>query len=227
MTGSRQNAVKGNSGSAKPKRASTEAAAKNSGRCGWAGSDPLYIDYHDKEWGLPQADDRILFEKLVLEGFQAGLSWITILRKRDNFRRAFHQFDASKIAGYGKRDITRLMNDETIVRNRLKIEAAIANAKAYLALTSRQSFASFIWDFLPDGPIINARQSMADVPAATELSTTISKALKARGFRFVGPTTVYAFMQSMGLVNDHLTSCRRYRPCASLQRNFRPPEKLP
>ena len=192
-------------------------------RCAWTGDDPLYIQYHDNEWGVPCADDQELFEKLVLEGFQSGLSWITILRKRDNFRKAFHSFKPEKIARYTKRDITRLMNDAGIVRNRLKIEATIDNAKAFLALTERQSFASFLWGFMADGPLVHARNSMADVPAQTELSRSISKALKREGFRFVGPTTVYAFMQSMGFVNDHIRTCPQHKTCSQLQRKFKRP----
>lgn len=192
-------------------------------RCPWAGTDPLYARYHDEEWGVPKADDRALFEKLVLEGFQSGLSWITILRKRENFRRAFDGFDPEKIARYGAKDIERLLADPGIVRNRLKVEATIDNARAYLKLAGRQSFASFLWAFLPDGPIINRRGGMDKVPATTEHSLRISKALKKEGFRFVGPTTVYAFMQSVGMVNDHLTSCHRHGPCAELQRAFKLP----
>lgn len=172
---------------------------------------------------MPKADDRALFEKLVLEGFQSGLSWITILRKRENFRRAFDGFDPEKIARYGAKDIERLLADPGIVRNRLKVEATIDNARAYLKLAERQSFASFLWAFLPDGPIINRRGGMDKVPATTEHSLRISKALKKEGFRFVGPTTVYAFMQSVGMVNDHLTSCHRHGPCAELQRAFKLP----
>lgn len=189
-------------------------------RCSWAGSDPLYIRYHDEEWGVPKADSRALFEKLVLEGFQSGLSWITILRKRENFRRAFDGFDPEKIARYRDADVRRLMTDPGIVRNRLKIEATIENARAFLKLAEKQSFASFLWSFLPDGPIVNSRSSLDQVPATTDISLRISKALKKEGFRFVGPTTVYAFMQSVGMVNDHLRSCHRHAACAELQRKF-------
>lgn len=200
-------------------------ALADPGRCDWAGHDPQYIDYHDNEWGLPQKDDAVLFEKLNLEAFQAGLSWLTILRKRENFRKAFHQFDAARIARYTTKDVERLMNDEGIVRNRLKIEATIANAKALLALQKEQSFASFLWNFFPDGPIINAHAAMASVQAATEHSKDISKALKKRGFRFVGPTTVYAFMQSMGFVNDHMVTCRQYETCKRAQLKFKRPKR--
>lgn len=190
-------------------------------RCPWAGDDPLYIRYHDEEWGVPHDDSARLFEKLVLEGFQSGLSWITILRKRENFRRAFHGFDAVRIARYGKKDIDRLLADEGIVRNRLKIEATIDNARAYLALSERQSLSHFIWGLLGSKPQINAFRAMTDVPAATESSQRLSKALKAEGFRFVGPTTIYAFMQSCGMVNDHLVTCHRHKPCARLQTGFK------
>jgi len=193
-------------------------------RCPWAGvADPLYACYHDEEWGVPKADSRALFEKLVLEGFQSGLSWITILRKRDNFRRAFEDFDPQRIARYDASDVARLMADTGIVRNRLKIEAAIDNAKAYLNLAGSQPLAEFLWSFLPDGPIVNRRSSIDQVPPSTDLSLRISKALKAKGFRFVGPTTVYAFMQSTGMVNDHLVTCHRHAACAELQRKFQPP----
>ena len=203
----------------------TKTALKKSSitRCDWVGNNELYEKYHDAEWGVPHADDRLMFEKLTLESFQSGLSWITILKKRDNFRKAFHNFDARKIARYGDKDFDRLMNDAGIVRNRLKIEATISNAKVFLELTKRQSFASFLWGFMQDGPLIHKRKTMSEVPGQTELSKEISKALKKEGFRFVGPTTVYAFMQSMGMVNDHTVSCARYKPCAKLQRAFKRP----
>ncbi len=195
-------------------------------RCPWPGIEQeIYARYHDEEWGVPLTDDRALFEKLVLEGFQSGLSWLTILKKRENFRRAFHGFDAKQIARYGERDVARLMADAGIVRNRLKIEATIDNAKAVLALSRRQSLSSFLWGFLENGPIQNRLASFKDAPAHTDLSRRISKALKAEGFRFVGPTTIYAFMQSAGMVNDHLVSCPRYRPCRDLQLAMtRPPQ---
>jgi DNA-3-methyladenine glycosylase I len=195
-------------------------------RCPWAGiGDAEYARYHDEEWGVPHADDRRLFEKLVLEGFQSGLSWRTILAKRENFRRAFADFDAARIARFTAKDKARLMADAGIVRNRLKIEATIDNARAYLALAERQSLASFLWGFLDGRPIIHERRTMKDVPAVTEQSTQISKALKKHDFRFVGPTTVYAFMQSTGMVNDHLAACHRHAACARLQRAFRPPTR--
>jgi DNA-3-methyladenine glycosylase I len=199
--------------------------AKTVVRCPWTGiDDPVYARYHDEEWGVPHADDLRLFEKLVLEGFQSGLSWLTILKKRDNFRRAFHGFDPERIARYGARDRARLMGDAGIVRNRLKIDATIDNAKAYLALRERSSLAAFLWSFVDGNPIQSDARSMSELLAATEQSKRISKALKAEGFRFVGPTTVYAFMQSVGMVNDHLVTCHRHAPCARLQKAFKPPK---
>jgi DNA-3-methyladenine glycosylase I len=193
-------------------------------RCPWIGiAAPEYARYHDEEWGVPKTDDRALFEKLVLEGFQSGLSWLTILRKRDNFRKAFDGFRPERIARYGARDIARLMGDEGIVRNRLKIEATIDNARALLALQKTTSLAQFLWAFVDGRPQINAHRSFKTVPAQTPLSKEISKALKARGFRFVGPTTVYAFMQATGMINDHLVTCHRHDACARLQRNFKLP----
>ncbi len=191
-------------------------------RCSWvAMNDAEYIRYHDEEWGVPIKDDRLLFEKIILEGFQSGLSWLTILKKRENFRRAFSEFDAAKIARYGDCDVARLLNDAGIIRNRLKVEAAITNAQAFLKMTERQTYASFLWAFVDGKPIIHQRKTMQDVPAETELSMRISKELKARGFKFVGPTTIYANMQSIGMVNDHLVSCHRHAPCAKLQKAFK------
>lgn len=193
-------------------------------RCPWAGiADPLYARYHDEEWGVPKTDDTQMFEKLVLEGFQAGLSWLTILKKRENFRTAFHGFDAARIVRYGARDVARLMADTGIVRNKLKIEATIDNARALLKLQERTGLAAFLWGLVDDRPSINSHRSAKTVPAATPVSKAISKALLAEGFRFVGPTTVYAFMQAVGMVNDHLTGCFRYEPCARLQRTFKAP----
>jgi DNA-3-methyladenine glycosylase I len=198
--------------------------AKELTRCPWAGiDDPLYARYHDEEWGVPHANDRAMFEKLILEGFQAGLSWITILRKRENFRRAFHGFDPERIARYGAKDVARLMADPGIVRNRLKVEATIDNARALLKLERRMRLSAFLWGILDGQPQINEHRSFKTVPAETPASKAISKALKAEGFRFVGPTTVYAFMQSVGMVNDHLVSCHRHGPCAELQRRFTAP----
>jgi DNA-3-methyladenine glycosylase I len=193
-------------------------------RCPWTGiEDPLYARYHDEEWGVPLTDSQKLFEKLVLEGFQAGLSWLTILRKRENFRRAFHDFEAEKIARYKDRDVARLMADAGIVRNKMKIEATIDNAKAYLQLSKRQPFAHFIWGFVDGQPQQNRLATFKDAPAQTDLSKRISKALKAEGFRFAGPTTVYAFMQSSGMVNDHLVSCPRHAACAKLHKTLKVP----
>jgi DNA-3-methyladenine glycosylase I len=193
-------------------------------RCPWAGiADPLYARYHDEEWGVPKTDDRQMFEKLVLEGFQAGLSWLTILRKRENFRKAFHDFDAERIARYGARDVARLMADAGIVRNRLKIEATIDNARTLLKLQERTALAAFLWGRVDGRPQINEHRSFKTVPAATPASKAVSKALIAEGFRFVGPTTVYAFMQAVGMVNDHLVTCFRYEPCAKLQRKVKMP----
>jgi DNA-3-methyladenine glycosylase I len=195
-------------------------------RCGWVGiSDAEYTRYHDQEWGVPKSDDRALFEKLILEGFQAGLSWITILRKRENFRKAFHAFDAERIARFGARDVERLMGDAGIVRNKAKIEATIENAQAYLRMQRRTSLAKFLWDFVDGKPLIHERQTMRDIPPETPASKAISKALKKEGFRFVGPTTVYAFMQSSGFVNDHIVGCHRHEACAALQRKFKAPRK--
>jgi len=195
-------------------------------RCGWVGiADAEYTRYHDEEWGVPKADDGALFEKLVLEGFQAGLSWITILRKRENFRKAFHAFDAERIARFTAHDVERLMGDAGIIRNKAKIEATIQNAQTYLRLQERTSLAKFLWDFLDGKPLIHERRTMRDIPPETPESKTISKALKKEGFRFVGPTTVYAFMQSSGFVNDHIVDCHRHGPCAALQRKFKAPKK--
>lgn len=194
-------------------------------RCAWLGiADAEYTRYHDEEWGVPKSDDGALLEKLILEGFQAGLSWITILRKRENFRKAFHGFDAERIARYSAKDVERLMGDAGIVRNRAKIEATIENAQAYLRLRERTSLAKFLWDFLDGKPIIHERTGMGDIPPQSAESKAISKALKKEGFRFVGPTTVYAFMQSSGFVNDHLINCFRHEKCAALQRKFKAPK---
>jgi len=184
-------------------------------RCPWAGTDPLYVEYHDREWGVPQHDDRALFEMLVLEGFQAGLSWITILRKRENFRRAFDGFDPAKMARYTESKIERLLADEGIIRHRGKIESSILSARAWLELKDKgPGLSRLVWDFVGGKPIVNRRRASKDVPAQTELSLALSKELSHRGFRFCGPTTTYAFMQATGLVNDHLVSCHRYRALA-------------
>jgi DNA-3-methyladenine glycosylase I len=185
-------------------------------RCPWAGTDALYIAYHDEEWGVPKTDQRALFEKLVLEGFQAGLAWITILRKREAFCAAFDDFDAATMARYGPRKITSLLQDAGIVRHRGKIEAAISNAKAYLELEAGPGFSQFLWSFVDGKPKQNHYRSLAEIPAETPESRALAKALKSLGFRFCGPTTLHAFMQSVGMVNDHLTSCRRHAACAKL-----------
>jgi DNA-3-methyladenine glycosylase I len=180
-------------------------------RCPWPKQDPLYVAYHDDEWGVPEYDDRALFEKLVLDGFQAGLSWITILRKRDNFRRAFAGFAPEKIARFTPKKVEALMQDAGIVRNRLKIEGTVLSARAYLeAMEKGPGFSHLLWDFLDGEPRVNRFRSTAQVPAETELSRKISKELSRRGFKFVGPTIVYAFMQATGMVNDHLVSCHRH-----------------
>jgi len=185
-------------------------------RCAWAGmTDPLYLAYHDEEWGVPSRDDRHLFEMLILEGAQAGLSWSTILHKRAAYRKAFHQFDPKRVARYTAADKRRLLADAGIVRNRLKIDAAIANAKAFLEVQEEfGSFAKFAWSFVGGAPIVNARRTMKDVPARTPESDAFSKALKARGFKFVGSTIMYAFMQAVGMVNDHAIDCFRYQASA-------------
>ena len=188
-------------------------------RCSWPGQDPLYVAYHDEEWGTPEFDDRALFEKLMLDGFQAGLSWITILRKRDNFRRAFDGFLPEKIARYDKRKIERLMNDAGIVRNRAKIEGAVLSARAYLdAMDNGPGFSRLLWDFVGGAPKVNNFRSTSQVPAETEVSRRMSKELARRGFKFCGPTIVYAFMQAVGMVNDHLVTCYRHDACARLAR---------
>ena len=180
-------------------------------RCGWCGNDPLYVKYHDEEWGVPLYDDDLLFEFLVLESFQAGLSWITILRKRENFRIAFDHFDYKRIAMYNESKFDALMNDAGIIRNKLKIRATIGNARAYMDIQKEfGSFSKYIWGFVNGKPITNKFETMAEIPAKTELSDAISKDLKKRGFKFVGSTIIYAFMQATGMVNDHITSCFRH-----------------
>jgi len=180
-------------------------------RCHWCGEEPLYVAYHDSEWGVPERDDRALFEKLLLDGFQAGLSWITILRKRDNYRRAYDGFDPAKIARYTPARQAKLMANPGIVRNRAKIEAAVKNARAYLAIVEREgSFAAYLWDFVGGAPKVNRFRKPSDIPTETRESQAMSKALKAAGFSFVGPTITYAFMQATGMVNDHLTDCFRH-----------------
>jgi DNA-3-methyladenine glycosylase I len=193
-------------------RPTSPGTSSTSARCGWAiGSDPLYLAYHDEEWGVPSRDDRHLFELLVLEGAQAGLSWSTILHKRENYRHAFADFDAERVAGFGERDIERLLGDAGIVRNRLKIMSAIDNARAVLVVREeRGSLADYLWGFVGGEPIVGRFRSLGEVPAETAESGAMSKDLKRRGFRFVGPTICYAFMQAVGMVNDHVTGCFRY-----------------
>ena len=180
-------------------------------RCPWPKLDPFYVAYHDDEWGMPEYDDRALYEKLVLDGFQAGLSWITILRKRENFRRAFDGFTPEKIARYTPKKIERLMLDAGIVRNRSKIEGTVKSARAYLdAMEKGPGFSKLLWNFLDGAPKVNHFRSVKQVPAETPVSRAMSKELSARGFKFVGPTIVYAFMQATGMVNDHLVDCYRH-----------------
>ena len=186
-------------------------------RCTWVNDDPLYLAYHDKEWGVPIRDDRGLFEMLVLEGAQAGLNWYTILRKRDTYRHAFDGFDAERMARYDDQRVASLLEDPGIVRNRLKVRAAVANAQALLELReSGICFSEFLWAFSGGAPVVNAWSRLEDIPSATPASETMSKALKGRGFRFVGPTICYAFMQAVGMVNDHVTSCFRWQECKAL-----------
>lgn len=186
-------------------------------RCEWATSDPLYVDYHDREWGVPLHDDRALFELLCLEGAQAGLAWITILRKRDGYRRAFEGWDPDRIAAYGPDDEARLLADSGIVRNRAKVRAAIGNAAAYQRLTAELgSLEPYLWSFVDGRPVQNQWRSMGDLPAQTDTSVALSRDLRGRGFSFIGPTIVYAFMQAAGLVNDHLVSCFRHAEVSRL-----------
>lgn len=187
------------------------------GRCGWAGPEPIYIAYHDTEWGVPEYDPRALWEKLILDGFQAGLSWITILKKREAFRAAFAGFDPEVIAGWGEAEVTRLLTDPGIVRHRGKIEATITNARAYCELG--QGFDDFLWRYVDGRPLQNTFASDAEVPPFTPLSVKVSKDLKKAGFRFCGPTITYAFMEACGLVNDHLVGCHRHAACAALARD--------
>lgn len=185
-------------------------------RCGWCGNDPLYVAYHDTEWGVPERDSRALWEKLILDGFQAGLSWITILRKRPAFRVAFEGFDPNVIAHWGEDDVQRLLQDAGIVRSRAKIEATIGNARAWQKIEAREGFDHFLWDRVGGEPILNRWTSLAEVPAETALSRRISKDLKAEGFRFCGPVITYAFMQAVGMVNDHLVTCPAHERVAAL-----------
>ena len=186
-------------------------------RCPWPKLDPLYVAYHDDAWGVPEFDDRALYEKLVLDGFQAGLSWITILRKRDNFRRAFSEFQPEKIARYTPKKVERLMQDEGIVRNRMKIEGTVLSARAWLNVMDKgPGFSHLLWDFVDGKPKANSFKSIKQIPAESAISQKMSKELASRGFKFCGPTIVYAFMQAVGMVNDHLVSCHRHAACAKL-----------
>lgn len=185
-------------------------------RCDWCGDDPLYQTYHDTEWGVPEWDHRALYEKLILDGFQAGLAWITILRKRENFRDAFEGFEPEKIARWDDAKVEALLANPGIIRHRGKIEAAIGNAKAYERLMEREGgFAGFLWDFVDGKPVQNHWTEMSDVPASTPMSEALSKALKKEGFKFCGPTIIYAFAQAVGMVNDHLVTCPRHEACAN------------
>ena len=179
-------------------------------RCGWATSDPLYIEYHDTEWGVPEHDDRKLFEMLILEGAQAGLSWITILKRREGYRRAFDNFDPATVAAYDEAKVEQLLQDTGIIRNRAKIRSTIANARQFLAVQAeRGSFDAYLWSFVDGQPVVDARPALGSVPAKTALSDAISKDLKKRGFGFVGSTIVYAYLQATGVVNDHVQTCFR------------------
>jgi len=184
----------------------------NKKRCAWCTSDPLYMEYHDKEWGVPIYDDKLLFEFLILEGMQAGLSWLTVLKKREAFRKAFANFDAKKIAKFDDDKIQLLLNNPGIIRNKLKIAATIQNAKAFLELKNNSgSFADYIWSFVDGHPVKNNWQSIKQIPAKTDISDAMSKDLKKKGFKFVGSTICYAFMQAVGMVNDHTKDCFRYK----------------
>jgi len=186
-------------------------------RCQWCGDDPLYVAYHDLEWGVPVRDDKTLFEFLILEGAQAGLSWITVLRKREGYRTLFDNFDAQKIARYSDKKLDQILQDPRVIRNRLKVYSARTNARAFLDVQRDcGSFSSYIWGFVGGVPIQNCRRTMKDIPATSDISNRLSKDMKKRGFTFVGSTIVYAHMQATGMVNDHTTECFRYRECADL-----------
>jgi len=179
--------------------------------CTWPGTEKIYVEYHDNEWGVPEFDSRALWEKLILDGFQAGLSWITILKKRESFRAGFDQFDPDIVAEYGEVEVNRLLGDAGIVRHRGKINATISNARAYQEIQAKVGFGKFLWGYMDGKPLQNNFRSMSEVPASTPLSTQISKDLKAAGFKFCGPTIVYAFMQAVGMVNDHMIACPRHK----------------
>ena len=186
-------------------------------RCSWCGEDPLYIEYHDKEWGVPVRDDATLFEFLILEGAQAGLSWITILRKREGYRALFDGFNAEQISRYSDSRLDKILTDPRIVRNKLKVYGARKNARAFLEVQAKfGSFSDYVWGFVDGSPIQNKRKSLSEVPATTRISDQLSKDMKKRGFTFVGSTIMYAHMQATGMVNDHVTGCFRYKPCAKL-----------
>ncbi|PTX57359.1 DNA-3-methyladenine glycosylase I [Litoreibacter ponti] len=187
-------------------------------RCGWCGSEEIYVNYHDTEWGVPEYESRALWEKLILDGFQAGLSWITILKKRDAFREAFDGFDPNIIAGWGEPEVLRLLDNPGIVRHRGKIEATIGNARAWQKIEQQQGFDKFLWTYFDGKPLQNQWTKLAEVPAFTPLSTQISKDLKKAGFRFCGPTIVYAFAQACGLINDHLVTCPCHAEVAAMAR---------
>ncbi len=203
-------------------RNNVELIAKQPIRCSWPGEDPQYIAYHDEEWGIPEYDDKILFEKLLLEGFQAGLSWITILRKLENFQRAFDNFDPMKIAHYNKKKIDFLLNDPGIIRHRGKIEGAVKSARAYLKIMEDgPGFSKLVWSFVGGKPKVNKFRTRSDMPASTPESLAMSKELVTRGFKFVGPTTAYAFMQATGMVNDHIVTCHCYKTVSTAKRSTR------
>ncbi|MBU6444589.1 MAG: DNA-3-methyladenine glycosylase I [Alphaproteobacteria bacterium] len=187
-------------------------------RCGWSEKEPIYIAYHDDEWGVPEYDDRALYEKLVLDGFQAGLSWITILKKRENFRKAFHGFDPQKIARYGKRDTERLLKNEGIIRSPTKIAAAVKGAQLWLDIMEKEpgGFRDLIWKHVDGSPRVNHYRTLKQVPAQTKMSEALAKELKQRGFNFCGPVIVYAFAQAIGMVNDHIVTCHRHAACAAM-----------
>ena len=187
-------------------------------RCGWAGVEPIYVTYHDTEWGVPEYDSHALWEKLILDGFQAGLSWITILKKRDNFRTAFAGFDPHEIAGWGEAEVTRLLADPGIIRHRGKIEATISNARAWCAIEEAQGFDQFLWRYVEGVPLRTSLSDRTQMPTQSDLSAQISKDLKKAGFKFCGPTIVYAFMEATGLINNHLTTCFRHQPCTEMAR---------
>ena len=188
-------------------------------RCGWAGPEQIYIDYHDTEWGVPEYDSRALWEKLILDGFQAGLSWITILKKRANFRAAFADFDPHVIASWGEDDVSRLLNDAGIIRHRGKIEATIGNARAWQEIEAREGFDRFLWRYVDGVPLRTTHADRASIPTQSALTVQMSKDLKKAGFKFCGPTIIYAFMEATGLINNHLTTCPRHEPCAALARD--------